>query len=140
MNSRLLIAGFGCRKGCSLAELEQLLMCALELHGLELAALGGLASSLHKHQEGGLRELAIRLQLPLNWLSENDLQQYDHALSERSALSLQHTGSAGVAEASALAQAERASGQPAALIGPKLRSGNATCALAFAPISSKDSA
>lgn len=133
MTTRLLIAGFGCRKGCSHEELKQLLTRALDLQGLELAALAGLASSVHKQNESGLHALAVQLQLPLNWLSSSDMQPYDHALSERSALSAKYTGSAGVAEASALAQAERESGQPAALIGTKLRSSNATCALAYAP-------
>lgn len=134
MNTRLLIAGFGCRKGCSREELEQLLSHALDHQGLELADLSGLASSVHKRNESGLLALAAKLQLPLSWLSSSDLQPYDQALSERSALSAMYTGSAGVAEASALAQAERESGQPATLIGNKLRSSNATCALAYAPI------
>lgn len=134
MTTRLLIAGFGCRKGCGHEELAQLLNQALDFHGLELASVAGLASSMRKQNENGLHALAAQLQLPLNWLSSSDLQPYDYALSERSALSAVYTGSAGVAEASALAQAERESGQSATLIGTKLRSSNATCALAYAPI------
>ncbi len=126
------VAGLGCRRGCSRAELEQLLQRVLQQHDLALSAIDCLASSAHKAAETGLLELAEYLRLPLVWLSAEQLAPYDGALSGASSLSKQLTGSAGVAEASALAQAERATGQKARLLGAKLRSANATCALAVA--------
>lgn len=132
-NGALHVAGLGCRKGCSRVELEQLLRRTLQEHRLPLEALSYLASSEHKASETGLGELAEHLQLPVVWLSADQLAPYDGLLSGGSLLSKQLTGSAGVAEASALAQAERVTGQKAQLLGTKLRSANATCALAVAP-------
>lgn len=99
---------------------------------MSLEAIDCLASSTHKAGETGLLALAEHLQLPLVWLSAEQLAPYDGALSNPSLLSKQLTGSAGVAEASALAGAEQATGQKARLLGAKLRSANATCALAVA--------
>jgi cobalt-precorrin 5A hydrolase len=114
--------------------LLDLLQQALRPHGLQPADLSGLASSSHKRDEPGLRQLAEHLNLPLVWLSASQLNDYHQRLGQTSALSLQITGSAGVAEASALAQAEALSGQRAELLGAKLRSANATCALARAQL------
>jgi cobalt-precorrin 5A hydrolase len=132
MNGALHVAGLGCRKGCSPVELEQLLRRALRVHELPIEALSYLATSEHKTSETGMRELAEHLQLPLVWLSAEQLAPYDDSLSDTSLLSKEFTGSAGVAEASALAQAEIASGKKAQLLCRKLRSANATCALAVA--------
>ena len=126
------VAGLGCRRGCSRVELEALLRHVLQQHDMAFEAIDCLASSAHKTAETGLLELAEHLQLPLVWLSAEQLAPYDGALSGASSLSKHLTGSAGVAEASALAQAERATGQKARLLGAKLRSANATCALAVA--------
>jgi cobalt-precorrin 5A hydrolase len=114
--------------------LLDLLQQALRPHGLQPADLSGLASSSHKRDEPGLRQLAEQLSLPIAWLPASQLNDYHQRLGQTSALSLQITGSAGVAEASALAQAEVLSGQRAELLGAKLRSANATCALARAQL------
>jgi cobalt-precorrin 5A hydrolase len=126
------VAGLGCRRGCTCAQLFDLLQQALRPHGLQPADLNGLASSSHKRDEPGLCQLAEQLCLPIAWLPASQLNDYHQRLGQTSALSLQITGSAGVAEASALAQAEALSGQRAELLGAKLRSANATCALARA--------
>lgn len=103
-------------------------------HGLQPRDLDALASSSHKQDEPGLRQLAEQLCLPIAWLPASQLGPYHQRLRQTSALSLQITGSAGVAEASALAQVELLSGQRGELLGEKLRSANATCAIAAAPI------
>jgi cobalt-precorrin 5A hydrolase len=126
------VAGLGCRKGCSRIELEALLHRALRDHGLTIAALSCLASSEVKANEPGLHELAAHLQLPLALLSATQLAPYDASVSECSPLSKTLTGSAGLAEASALAQGDIMSNQKARLLCRKLRSANATCALAVA--------
>lgn len=130
LDGALLVAGLGCRKGCSRVELEALLHRAMREHGLPIAALGCLASSEIKANEPGMHALAAHLGLPLALLSAAQLAPYDAAVSEQSALSKALTGSAGVAEASALAQAEIMGNQKARLLCRKLRSANATCALA----------
>ena len=128
----LYVAGLGCRKGCSRTELEALLHRALRAHGLPIEALSCLASSERKANEQGLCELAAHLQLPLALLSAAQLTPYDASVSECSPLSKTLTGSAGLAEASALAQAEILSRREARLLCRKMRSANATCALAVA--------
>lgn len=128
--AQLYVAGLGCRRGCSRIELEALLHRALREHGLAIAALSCLASSERKTDEPGLHELAAHLQLPLALLSAAQLAPYDASLSEASPLSKMLTGSAGLAEASALAHAETLSHGKAQLLGSKLRSANATCAIA----------
>ncbi len=129
---RIHVAGLGCRSGCSSAQLFELLQQALAAHGLQPDDLSALASSSHKQDEPGLRQLAEQLHLPIAWLSANQLSHYHQRLRQPSALSLKITGSAGVAEASALAQVEVLSGQRGELLGEKLRSATATCALAKA--------
>lgn len=128
------VAGLGCRRGCALSQLRDLLLHTLALHQLPLSALAGLASSQHKQAEAGLLQLASELHIPLYWLSPAQLQAYDGRLSQHSELSRQLTGSAGVAEASALAQAESLSGGRAQLLGPRQYNASATCAIAVAPL------
>ncbi|MBC9250892.1 hypothetical protein A9179_11445 [Pseudomonas alcaligenes] len=123
------IAGLGCRRGCSASELRQLLDSSLAAHGLHLADLAGLASIELKRDEPGLLELAQSLQLPLAWFSAEQLAPWQQQLSEACTHTLQVTGSAGVAEACALAQAA-SGGLRAVLVVSKQRSANATLALA----------
>lgn len=129
----LYVAGLGCRRGCSLGLLRDLLLDSLQSHNLQPGDLLALASSQHKQDEAALRQLASEWQLPLYWLSAAQLAAYDSRLTQHSLLSRQLTGSAGVAEASALAQAERLSGQRARLLGPRRHNPSATCAIAAAP-------
>ena len=127
------VVGLGCRRGCALSQLRDLLLRTLALYELPLSALAGLASSQHKQAEPALLQLASELQIPLYWLSPAQLHPYDARLSQHSELSRQLTGSAGVAEASALAQAESLTGGRARLLGPRQHNASATCAIAVAP-------
>ena len=126
-------AGFGCRRGCPADALLRLLRQALDNQGLALADLRGIASISLKADEPGLQQLAERLGLPLVLYHGAQLQPYDARLSQHSELSRQLTGSAGVAEASALAQAESLTGGRARLLGPRQHNASATCAIAVAP-------
>ncbi|MGL4315738.1 MAG: cobalamin biosynthesis protein [Pseudomonas sp.] len=123
------IAGLGCRRGCSAAELRELLHATLAAHGLDWADLVGLASIEHKREEPGLLALAHELQLPLSFFSAEQLAPWQQRLSQPSAAALRATGSAGVAEACALALAESGA-RRAELLATKQRSANATAALA----------
>lgn len=128
----LLIAGLGCRRGCAGAELRQLLEQTLAKLALPLSALDGLASSALKCDETGLLQLAADLGLPLHFYSAEQLAPYESQLSEGSERVRELTGSASVAEASALACAAERSGRSATLICPKQRSAAATLAIATA--------
>ncbi|WP_394559116.1 cobalamin biosynthesis protein [Aquipseudomonas alcaligenes] len=128
----LLIAGLGCRRGCTAAELRELLEQSLAQLALPLDALHGLASSAHKRDEAGLLQLAADLGLPLDFYSAEQLAPYESQLSESSERVRELTGAASVAEASALAGAAERSGRPASLVCAKQRSASATLAIARA--------
>ncbi|MWV13063.1 cobalamin biosynthesis protein CobE [Pseudomonas sp. R-28-1W-6] len=132
MPESVIIAGLGCRRGCTALELAELLLATLHQLQLPLAALSGLASSARKRDELGLLQLAAELDLPLTFCAAEQLASYESRLSESSALARELTGSAGVAEASALAQAEALAGRSATLLCTKQRSACATLALARA--------
>lgn len=123
------VAGLGCRSGCSVNDVLSLLLHSLQAHGLTVDNLAGLASVTHKRDEPGLLALAEQLGLQLNCFSAEELQPYQHAV-QGSPLTLAATGSPAVAEPSALALAERLGDQPARLLGEKTRNPSATCALA----------
>lgn len=126
------VAGLGCRRGCSMGELLALLEQTLEQLGLQVADLDCLASAAHKAGEAGLHQLAEHLRVPLVLLPAEQLGRYHERLSRHSNLSLRITGSAGVAEASALAQAEVLTGGRAKLLCAKRSSARATLAIATA--------
>lgn len=110
--------------------LLRLLQAGLDTHRLRLEQIAGLATSTHKRDEPGLLQLAEYLELPLAFFLAEQLQPYQHRLNAASPRVLAITGSAGVAEACALAQAHTLTGAEATLLGPK-RS-NAVASLAIA--------
>ncbi|SDH23545.1 cobalt-precorrin 5A hydrolase [Pseudomonas flavescens] len=131
MNERpTLVAGLGCRRGCSLSELLALLDNTLAEHGASTAELTALASSDHKADEPGLLQLAEHLGLRISFLPAEVLTGYHERLSQTSAIALRVTGSQGVAEASALALAERMNNRPARLWITKRKSAAVTLAVA----------
>ncbi|WP_256583095.1 cobalamin biosynthesis protein [Pseudomonas sp. HMWF032] len=123
------VAGLGCRSGCNVEDLLNLLLHSLQAHGLTVDNLAGLASITHKQSEPGLLALAQRLGLQLSCFSAEELQPYQQGV-QGSPLTLAATGSPAVAEPCALALAEHLSGQPARLLGERTRNASATCALA----------
>ncbi|MBX9914892.1 MAG: cobalamin biosynthesis protein [Pseudomonadaceae bacterium] len=110
--------------------LLEMLEQALSEQQLSISQLSALASSAHKQHETGLLQLAIHLQVPLYLVPSQQLARYNERLSQHSSLSLQITGSAGVAQASALAVAERSPQGTARLLGERCNNANATCAIA----------
>lgn len=113
-----------------MAELLTLLDSSLAERQLSRSDLCALASSEHKRDEAGLLQLAEHLHLPISFLPAEVLAGYHGRLNETSAIALQATGSPSVAEASALALAERLNGRPAHLWINKRKSAAATLALA----------
>ncbi|MGP0170389.1 cobalamin biosynthesis protein [Pseudomonas sp. NCHU5208] len=122
------VAGLGCRRGCSLDELLELLIHSLVQHALTVDNLAGLASIAHKRDEAGLHGLAEHLGLELVFFAPEQLSTYQ-AMTVGNALTQAATGSPAVAEPCALALAARM-GTSARLLGEKDRSAGATCALA----------
>lgn len=132
-----LVAGLGCRRNCSLDELRSLLRDTLAEVGLDESSLTALASATLKADEVGLSALAAALDLPLALFTPQQLAACEKRLDQPSEVVRTATGSASVAEAAALLQAEVLGGAPARLLVGKRRSEQATCALAFAPVESE---
>lgn len=132
MGDLWLVAGLGCRKGCSVEVLQGLLEQALGQVGASLRDVKGIASLDRKCSEPGLIALAAAQGLPLSGYSAIALAPYEPMLSHRSWVSLQHTGCLGVAESAALAHCAALSQRTPRLCLPRLCSSHATVALAVA--------
>ncbi len=128
----LLVAGLGCNRGCPLEPLLALLDQTLTSHGLQRSDLRALASIELKKNESGLHQLAALLELPIQFYSAETLNQYGDRLSRKSEIVFRETGCYGVAEAAALAHAERLVNHDyqAELIIPKQKNADATLAVA----------
>ncbi|MCE4072619.1 MULTISPECIES: cobalamin biosynthesis protein [Pseudomonas] len=132
-----LVAGLGCRRGCTLDELRALLVQTLAEAGLDESNLTALASATLKADEEGLTALAAALDLPLALFTPQQLAACEPRLDRTSETVRTAIGAASVAEAAALLQAEAQAGAPARLLVGKRRSDQATCALAFIPVESE---
>lgn len=128
----LLAAGLGCNRGCPLESLLVLLDQTLAEHGLRRDDLRALASIELKRDEPGLHQLAETLNLPIYFYPAVVLREYDDRLSRKSEIVFRETGCHGVAEAAALACAERLVDHDfrAELIIPKRKNTDATLAVA----------
>ena len=128
----LLVAGLGCNRGCPLGSILALLDDTLTRHGLQRSELQGLSSIELKQDEKGLHELAENLGLPITFYPAAVLRDYSDRLSRKSDLVFRETGCYGVAEAAALAHAERLvrHDYPAELLIPKQKNADATLAIA----------
>lgn len=125
-----LVAGFGCRQGCTAAELGALLEACLAEAGVPAASLAALATREDRALEPGLRALAAERNLPFQGVAPEVLNALEARLNQPSERVRALAGSAGVAEAAALALADRLGQGPAWLVLDKRRSARATCALA----------
>lgn len=99
------LAGIGCRRDCSHAELRTLLDHALAQAGIAPPDLVALATIDQKRDEPGLQALAAELGLPLQAFAAAQLAQFDDALTTRSQRTFARYGCHGIAEPAALAAA-----------------------------------
>ena len=111
----MITAGLGCRRGCTAAELVALIQAA--------GRPDRLAAPAFKRDEPGLHAAAAQLGLPLDFIEDRALASAQPHCLTRSAAAAQATGHASIAEAAAIARG-------GALLGPRIASANATCALA----------
>ena len=121
----LRVAGLGCERGCPAEHLAGLIAAVGDGRPLD-----AIASIALKRDEVGLLELARDLKLPTLFFSAAELDRFRHRLTQRSDLVYRETGCYGVAEAAALAGAERLCDAPAELLLPKQKTRRATFALA----------
>jgi cobalt-precorrin 5A hydrolase len=126
MDQAMIIAGIGCRKATSAADIEALITAALTLTGFTRDALDLVATSAEKGTEAGIAAAASALGVPLVIVPGADLAAAGTRTVTRSERVLALAGVPSVAEAAALA----AGGDTAWLIAPRIALNGATCALA----------
>ena len=120
----MIVAGVGFRLGTTAEEIEALVRQALALHAAE--GLDRLATEAGKASDAGFREAARRLSIEVAACAAIDLQDASDRLLTRSARVQEATGLPSIAEAAALV----AAGRNSRLLGPRIATARATCALA----------
>jgi cobalt-precorrin 5A hydrolase len=126
LGQAVIVAGIGCRKGASAAEIDAALDTALERAGRPLARIDLMATSAKKGDEAGIAAVAAARGLRLTLVAQPDLETASARGATWSARVLALAGVPSVAEAAALA----ACGPKARLILPRIVVGPVTCALA----------
>lgn len=121
--------GVGCARNCPPEELDALVRGALEAAELSPGALKGIFTLDLKADEPAVHALSAKLGLPVRVFSAAELEAETQRLQNPSDVVFAEVGCHGVSEAAALA----AAGPEAFLGSPKIKSANATCAIAFAP-------
>jgi cobalt-precorrin 5A hydrolase len=122
----VIVAGIGCRKGASPAEIEAAIAAALKKAGFAQDKLGALATLADKSEESGIAAVALLYGLPLLFVPKPALEAASARCETRSERVLAVKGVPSVAEAAALA----AGGPDAKLVLPRIAVGPASCALA----------
>jgi cobalt-precorrin 5A hydrolase len=123
----MIVAGVGCRRGTSAADIEAAITAALAQAGLANHKLDLLATAAFKSDEPGIAGAAAARGVRLILVAQTDLERAGgRATHSRRVAELMGVGS--VAEAAALA----AGGPAAHLVVPRIVVGSATCALALA--------
>ncbi|MBF0411313.1 MAG: cobalt-precorrin 5A hydrolase [Desulfamplus sp.] len=119
-----LVAGMGCNRGTSKAELMELLISAFKEHNLSVKSLAAVATTALKQDETGLLELADELGKPIKFYSKDELNSVE-TIENPSDMVEKHIGVKSVCEAAAILAAQNGH-----LIVPKIKKGNATIAVA----------
>jgi cobalt-precorrin 5A hydrolase len=126
LGEAVIVAGIGCRKGTSAAQIDAALDIALERAGRPLARIDLLATAASKSDEQGIAASASARGLKLILVAQPELETASARGATWSARVLALAGVPSVAEAAALA----AGGPRARLILPRIVVGPVTCALA----------
>jgi cobalt-precorrin 5A hydrolase len=122
----MIVAGVGFRRGTSADEIERVVRLALGLHDLPVERLSALATESDKATEPAPSEVAQRLGVRLVACTVMDLDRVAGQVLTASKLVLKAKGLPSIAEASALVVA----GRNARLLGARVASERATCAIA----------
>jgi cobalt-precorrin 5A hydrolase len=126
LDQAMIVAGIGCRRGASEADIEAALAAALAQARIDASALKLIATSFAKAGEPGIAAVAATRGVALQVVTEHELEAAGARVVTRSARVLALTGAPSVAEAAALA----AAGEAARLVVARIVRGGATCALA----------
>ena len=122
----MIVAGVGCRRGTSADEIEKVVRMALGLFQLPAERLDALATESEKATEPAFAEAARRLSTKLMACTLEDLDKVAGQVLTPSKLVLESKGVPSIAEASALVIA----GRNARLLGTRVATAQATCAIA----------
>jgi len=122
----VIVAGIGCRKGASAAQIDAAIEAALQRAGRPLARLDLMATAESKRAEEGIAAAASARGLRLVFVDQAELEIASARGATWSSRVLALAGVPSVAEAAALA----AAGPRARLILPRIVVGPVTCALA----------
>lgn len=126
LGEAVIVAGIGCRKGTTQAQVEAAINAALERAGRPLARLDLMATGAQKRTEAGIAAAASAREVRLIFVNQADLEIASSRGATWSQRVLALAGVPSVAEAAALA----AAGPKARLIQPRIVVGPVTCALA----------
>ncbi|MCJ8323270.1 MAG: precorrin-3B C(17)-methyltransferase [Rhizobiales bacterium] len=121
-----IVVGIGCARGAKASEIIELIDKQLGAHKLNPQAIAYIASIDVKSDEAGIHEAAKHYNVKAVFYSAEDLEAQAARLVNPSDYVFNEVGCHGVAEGAALA----ATGADSQLICPKVKSANATCALA----------
>ncbi|WP_157895507.1 cobalamin biosynthesis protein [Rhizobium sp. LCM 4573] len=122
----MIVAGLGCRKGCSAEDVMSALDAACAEARISRISITALATGEIKREEAGIIELAEKLGLPLHIVDDEALLEAEPRTRTVSRHSIAKTLSSSLSEAAALAVA----GEHSEIIVARLISNGATCALA----------
>lgn len=123
----MIVAGVGGRSGVSAEEIEQAVRMALDMFKLPAERLGALATELAKAMEPAFADAARRISVPLRACTLDELDRVAGRVLTPSKLVLETKGVPSIAEASALVVA----GRNARLLGTRVATVRATCAIAI---------
>ena len=123
----MIVAGIGCRRDTSAEEIERVVRLALGMFRLAPERLDAMATESDKALEAGLVEAARLLSVRLVACTVNDLDRVAGQVLTPSLLVLATKGVPSIAEASALVVA----GQNGRLLGTRVATERATCAIAI---------
>ncbi len=126
LGQAVIVAGVGCRKGASAADIEAAIDAALACAGLGGEELAMIATPAFKGGERGIMDAAMARGVPLVLVPQRDLEAAGARTATHSERVVSLAGVPSVAEAAALA----AGGAAARLIASRIAVGPATCALA----------
>ncbi|MEA3197279.1 MAG: cobalt-precorrin hydrolase [Gammaproteobacteria bacterium] len=132
LGETVIVAGVGCRKDISAAQVESAIEAALLHNRLAGHELGLIAVPAVKGTEAGIVAAAAARGVRLMLIAQKALEAADVRTLTRSARSMETMNVHSVAEAAALA----AAGPNARLLAPRVAVGPVTCALAEGEISS----
>jgi cobalt-precorrin 5A hydrolase len=122
----MIVAGVGCRREISADEIERVVRLALGMFQLPAERLDAIATESAKADDPAFPEAARRLSVRLMGCTVDDLDRVAGAVLTPSKLALETKGVPSIAEASALVGA----GRNAKLLGTRVASERATCAIA----------